>query len=101
MPDTRHLRPPVVSKAFQILSDADMRAAFDSNPSADPTSRGRGMASRGAGGMGGFQNGGFQGDLNPEDLFNMFFGGGGGGQFGGQANGAHGSHVAQNPAQYS
>ena len=30
--------------------------------------------------------GGFQGDLNPEDLFNMFFGGGGGNGFGG-ANG--------------
>ena len=35
-----------------------------------------------------FANGGFQGDLNPEDLFNMFFGGGNmGGGFGGQANG--------------
>ena len=32
--------------------------------------------------------GGFQGEINPEDLFNMFFGGGGmgGGPFGGQAN---------------
>jgi DnaJ family protein B protein 12 len=26
----------------------------------------------------GGHGGGFQGDLNPEDLFNMFFGGGGG-----------------------
>lgn len=29
-------------------------------------------------------NGGFEGELNPEDLFNMFFGGGG---FGGPAFG--------------
>jgi len=39
--------------------------------------------------MNGF-NGGFQGDINPEDLFNMFFGGGNmGGGFGGQANGEY------------
>ena len=32
-----------------------------------------------------FSNGGFEGELSPEDLFNMFFGGGGlgGAQFGG------------------
>jgi DnaJ family protein B protein 12 len=31
--------------------------------------------------------GGFQGDINPEDLFNMFFGGGGMGNGFGGANG--------------
>ena len=79
----------MVSKAFQVLSDTNLRAAFDSNPSADPTQRNSGMSSRGGGGMHpAFANGGFQGDLNPEDLFNMFFGGGNmGGGFGGQANG--------------
>ena len=43
------------------------------------------MSSRG-GFPAGFSNGGFEGEINPEDLFNMFFGGGGGG-YGGQANG--------------
>ncbi|ORX38941.1 hypothetical protein BD324DRAFT_617944 [Kockovaella imperatae] len=82
----------MVSKAFQVLSDADMRASFDANPSVDPTSRGGGggggMYSRGGGGFPpgfGGAGGGFQGELNPEDLFNMFFGGGGGG-FGQGAN---------------
>ncbi|ORY29134.1 hypothetical protein BCR39DRAFT_532765 [Naematelia encephala] len=76
----------MVSKAFQVLSDADLRAAFDSNPNVDPTQRNAGMSRGGGGGGGGMQgfNGGFQGDINPEDLFNMFFGGGGGGF--GQAN---------------
>lgn len=67
----------MVSKAFQILSEADLRAAFDSNPTADPTSRNSGMSSRGGGGGGmrpGFGGGGYQADINPEDLFNMFFG---------------------------
>ena len=45
------------------------------------------MSSRGGGFPAGFGNGGgrFEGDINPEDLFNMFFGGGGG--FGQGANG--------------
>ena len=80
----------MVSKAFQVLSDAEMRASFDSNPSIDPTQRGGGMSSRGGGFPAGFSNGGrFNGEINPEDLFNMFFGGGmgGGGGFGGEANG--------------
>jgi len=81
----------VVSKAFQILSDGNMRAAFDSNPTYDPTQRNPGMSSSGmrsnfnrGGGGGGM----YADELNPEDLFNMFFGGGGGrgGQFG-NANG--------------
>lgn len=64
-----------------------MRAAFDSNPTYDPTQRNPGNPSAGmrqqfnrGGGGGGM----YADELNPEDLFNMFFGGGGGGrQFGG------------------
>lgn len=75
----------VVSKAFQVLSDANMRASFDSNPTYDPTQRNPGSSSAGMrsqfnrGGGGGM----YADELNPEDLFNMFFGGGGGRQFGG------------------
>jgi len=63
-----------------------MRAAFDSNPSYDPTQRNPGMSSSGMRSHAGRGGGGgmYADELNPEDLFNMFFGGGGrGGQFGG------------------
>lgn len=44
-----------------------------------------------AGQGGGFGNGGFQAEMSPEDLFNLFFGGGGGGGgFGGPAFGGPG-----------
>lgn len=71
----------MVSKAFQILSDAQKRAAFDQS-GGDPDSRFGGMASPGTarGFAGGRQ---FEGEISPEDLFNMFFGGGMGGQMGG------------------
>jgi len=61
----------VVSKAFQVLSDSDMRAAYDSNPSADPSSRFSGATATHR-----HHGGGFQGEVSPEDIFNMFFGGG-------------------------
>ncbi|KAF8202277.1 hypothetical protein BJ912DRAFT_944324 [Pholiota molesta] len=57
----------LVSKAFQVLSDPQKRATFDSGT--DPEDRYGGGAR-------------FDGELSPEDLFNMFFGGGGGGGFG-------------------
>ncbi|GBE86404.1 hypothetical protein BKA93DRAFT_903867 [Sparassis latifolia] len=77
----------MVSKAFQVLSDPQKRAAFDQHGS-DPESRFSGMSSaaRGPPGFSGasFGGGGFEGEMSPEDLFNMFFGRGmGGTSFGG------------------
>ncbi|KIM44706.1 hypothetical protein M413DRAFT_442662 [Hebeloma cylindrosporum] len=60
----------LVSKAFQVLSDPQKRAVYDSGT--DPEDRYGGMSSRFSGG-----NGRSDGELSPEDLFNMFFGGGG------------------------
>jgi DnaJ family protein B protein 12 len=72
----------VVSTAFQILSDADKRAHFDRYGS-DPDDRRAASQPQFAR----RQHSGFQGEeMSPEDLFNMFFGGGaarGGFQFGG------------------
>ncbi|KAL1740864.1 hypothetical protein HDZ31DRAFT_67498 [Schizophyllum fasciatum] len=69
----------MVSKAFQVLSDPDKRAIYDRS-GGDPESRSGGMPSRSA--APGFRTQGFNsfdGEMSPEDLFNMFFGGGGGG----------------------
>jgi len=60
----------LVSKAFQVLSDPQKRAAYDANPKADPDSR----SGRAAASFNGRQ--GFEGEVSPEELFNMFFGGG-------------------------
>jgi hypothetical protein len=77
-----------------------MRASFDANPSYDPTQRNPGMSSSGMRSHAGRGGGGgmYADELNPEDLFNMFFGGGGrGGQFGGgqfgNANGMPHCHL--------
>ncbi|KAG2075662.1 DnaJ-domain-containing protein [Suillus decipiens] len=64
----------MVSKAFQVLSDSQKRAIYDQSGS-DPESRSGGMSPRGPG----FSASPFggEGEMSPEDLFNMFFGGGG------------------------
>ncbi|KZT71982.1 DnaJ-domain-containing protein [Daedalea quercina L-15889] len=77
----------MVSKAFQVLSDPPKRDAYNKHGS-DPESRFSGMPSAGRAPPGfatnGFAGGGFESEISPEELFNMFFGGGmGGGPFGG------------------
>lgn len=80
----------VVSRAFQVLSDADKKAQFDrfggdpdsrfgggSQPASSPFS---GFA-RSPGGRGGGPM--FEDEISPEELFRQFFGGGMGGGFGG------------------
>ncbi len=62
----------MVSKAFQILSDPQKRAAYDQHGD-DPDSRFAGMSAAQGFGRDGAT---FQGEMSPEDLFNMFFGGG-------------------------
>ncbi|KIL69283.1 hypothetical protein M378DRAFT_184467 [Amanita muscaria Koide BX008] len=72
-----------VSKAFQVLSDPQKRASYDRS-GADPESRFGGMSSPSGPSMNTFSGATFEGEISPEELFNMFFGGGGGGgPFGG------------------
>ncbi|PWN91459.1 DnaJ-domain-containing protein [Acaromyces ingoldii] len=76
----------IVSKAFTILSDSNKKAIYDQTGS-DPDSRGGGGGGSGfsqfaRGGPGGatyrtYGGGGMNGEIDPQDLFNMFFGGGG------------------------
>lgn len=85
----RSLALAVVSKAFTILSDGDKRAIYD-RYGGDPDSRGvtggggREFSSfaRGSGGRAAYGPG-MGGEIDPQDLFNMFFGGGMGNGFGG------------------
>ncbi|EEH18521.1 hypothetical protein PABG_07581 [Paracoccidioides brasiliensis Pb03] len=79
----------MISRAFQILSDADKKSKYDKF-GGDPDNRfspGSSSASSFSG-FGGFQPGGGRGpmyneEISPEELFNRFFGGGGFGPFGG------------------
>ncbi|KAF2833399.1 DUF1977-domain-containing protein [Ophiobolus disseminans] len=79
----------MVSKAFQVLSDADKKKKFDSY-GGDPDARFNPATAAGGGGGspfpgGGFGRGGggFQEEMTPEELFRQFFGGAFGGPFGG------------------
>ncbi len=83
----------IVSKAFTILTDADKRAAYD-RYGGDPDNARSAAGAAAAGhhnpfaGMRGSSFGGGRGmyadEVDPQDIFNMFFGGGmGGAQFGG------------------
>lgn len=78
-----------MSKAFTVLSDKDKRAMYD-RYGGDPDSRsGAAQAASSSHPFSQFQGGarmrpGMGAEIDPEDLFNMFFGGGmGGAQFGG------------------
>ncbi|KAJ6619844.1 hypothetical protein B0H10DRAFT_2023673 [Mycena sp. CBHHK59/15] len=82
---------PGADEAFKY---PQKRSIFDRSGS-DPEDRSGGMPSRSASGFqsfggGGGGGGGFEGELSPEDLFNMFFGGGGGGGFGNGFGGGFG-----------
>ena len=60
-----------------MLSDPDKRAAFDRHGD-DPDSRTAGMDGAGFPGMRAYGGGGMYADeMSPDELFNMFFGGGG------------------------
>ncbi len=63
----------MISRAFQVLSDPQKRAAFDSSGQ-DPESR----MNAGPSPFSGRGSSMFQEEVSAEDLFNMFFGGGGG-----------------------
>lgn len=96
-----HFRIAVVSRAFQILSDPDKKAKYD-RFGGDPESRfgaggGGGPSAPSASPFGGFaqragprQNGMWEEEISPEDLFRQFFGGGG---MGGPFGGAFGMHL--------
>ncbi|XP_034393780.1 dnaJ homolog subfamily B member 14 [Cyclopterus lumpus] len=63
-----------IGNAYAVLSNPDKRRQYDLTGGEEPSSPGH---SHGGGGGGGFDfHRGFEADITPEDLFNMFFGGG-------------------------
>ena len=86
----------IVSKAFACLSDAEKRAAYDRYGSEEgPQGMASGMRRRHAG-QAHSPFGGFEDDIDPREIFNMFFGGGMPGvrfqTFGGNGFHTHGFH---------
>ena len=86
----------IVSKAFACLSDAEKRAAYDRYGSEEgPQGMAAGMRRRHAG-QAHSPFGGFEDDIDPREIFNMFFGGGMPGvrfqTFGGNGFHTHGFH---------
>ncbi|KAF9122018.1 hypothetical protein BGX30_002252 [Mortierella sp. GBA39] len=81
----------IVSKAFTVLSDPQKRAIFDQHGPEDGKSSGVNydraspMGAQGFGGGGMHGMNGFGEEVSPEELFNMFFGGG---NFGGSFHSA-------------
>lgn len=75
------LTSAVVSRAFQILSDADKKAKYDQF-GGDPDSRFSGASAAPSSPFSGFARAPsgrgpmFESEMSPEDLFNQFFGGG-------------------------
>lgn len=67
-----------ISTFSNAATDPQKRAVYDSS-GGDPDSRFGGRSSSSDFATHSFANGGFDGEVSPEELFNMFFGGGGGG----------------------
>lgn len=82
-----------IGLAYATLSDPQKRTIYDRYGEEDPDNRGGGMGGGMRRGPGGVHFRGGQ-DVNPEDIFNMFFGGGMGG--GGMHRGPGGVHFSSN-----
>lgn len=67
----------LVSRAFACLSDADKKAAYDRYGTEDPNSRQSPFGGGGGVHRGSHRGGYYQEDVDPAEIFNMFFGGGG------------------------